>query len=256
MIDDVSAQIEPATVPVPVVVEPVSAPVQTVTIAARAGIGDDTVRPMPVWLSLVVILLSLGAGGWIVKWYVSTDALQHESKVLEENPALRPARNLFNGPAVMQQGQNGWSIRCPEARLVVVQPKSKPARVSLLTYNNYEFVPAEQRAAIFTVRRILRDKAMQKSLDITDAQLQTLQPFEQTITMSATKADYEKLLTLWAAYYSAADKAKPLAALQSAMTDTARASIGATKALAADRAARIRSTLTPEQWKKYELMGR
>lgn len=232
------------------------APAIIETTARPKSLDDDTVTPMPVWLSIVVIVLSLSAGGWIVHWYVGSDMLNRETSIVSNTVPSKPLRPQFNGPAVQQRGRGGWMIRSANARMVIAQRGKKPPRVQFLGYNNYGFVPAEQRTAIFTARRILRDGAVAKHLGMKPDQMKKLRSLEGTISMAATREDDERLLKLWADYQSAKNKTKPLAALEAAMTQIARKDLPATKALAAKHAADIHAALTPAQWHLFETMGR
>ena len=71
----------------PAVPDAATAPPPTPAVAPPASPAGQ-VRPIPVWASLLVIVLCLGGGGWIMHWYVTTDALTHDSKLLD--PATAP----------------------------------------------------------------------------------------------------------------------------------------------------------------------
>ncbi len=39
--------------------------------------------PIPAWLSVIIIILCLGGGGWMMHWYIKTDSLSNETKMVD-----------------------------------------------------------------------------------------------------------------------------------------------------------------------------
>ncbi len=220
-------------------------------------------KPLPIWASLVVIVLCLAGGGWIVRWYVMTEPLSHESRLLpgaetaNVAPRARPGReNVDNQSWIRQQNPETWNAHSPEATAIFEHKANKPLVVRSLNYNNYDFVPQEQRTMIFNSRRIIRDDTMSKTLKITPDQLAKLRGLTAQINMIATPADMDSIKTLFAEYQSATDKNAAQAKLFAAMGDIARRSIEATRTAAADRSKNIKAVLSDDQWKQFESMGR
>jgi hypothetical protein len=246
---------------------PVAAlPVTPVTATPQPP--NDQVRPIPIWASLLVIILCLGGGGWIMHWYVMTDALSHESKLLEPaasastpNPrptaAQRAAMNAqpANVPAVRKQDDNLWWVHAPEAAMLV-DTHASPPTIKVINYTNYEFVPQDTRNLIISARRIARDDAVAKNLGLTDDQVSKMRGLTGQIGMVTEQADQDSLKTLWTAYDSAQSKPAAEAALVQGLTAIARKSVDRTKQAASDRADKIKSVLTADQWTKFNAMGR
>jgi hypothetical protein len=248
-----------AAEPAPVMVEPIKP-------AAAAPSGDSEPRPIPIWASVLVIVLCLAGGGWIMHWYVTTDALSHETKLLDPSvipstPAPRAnPRVVMNAaaaaaPAIRKQDDTSWWVHAPEAAMLI-DTKSSPPIIKVINYTNYEFVPQEDRTRIISARRIARDDAVAKSLDLTPEQVTKMRGLTAQIGMVAEPADLDNLKALWTAYDSAANKPAAETALVQALTATARKSVDKTKTAAAERSAKIKAVLTDDQWKKFEAMGR
>jgi hypothetical protein len=222
--------------------------------------------PIPIWASVLVILLCLGGGGWIMHWYVTTDPLSHETKLLD--PSVIPATPTRSqpsarmnavaaaaAPAIRKQDDTSWWVHAPEAAMLV-DTKSKPPAIKVINYTNYEFVPQEDRSRIISARRIARDDAVAKSLDLTPEQVTKMRGLTAQIGMVADPADLENLKNLWTAYDAASNKAPAETALVQALTAVARKSVDKTKQAAAERSAKIKAVLTDEQWTKFDAMGR
>lgn len=228
-------------------------------------------RPIPIWASLLVIVLCLGGGGWIMRWYISTDALSHESKILDpgSGPALTNFTNraqpraaaqaalaAANAPAVRKQDDTSWWVHAPEAAMLI-DTKATPPTIRVINFTNYEFVPQEDRSRIINARRIARDDAVAKALSLNPEQLTKMRGLTQQIGMVTEPADQENLKKLWAEYQAApAAKGPAEVKLTQALSELARKSVDRTRQAAAERAAKIKSVLTDDQWKQFEAMGR
>lgn len=212
-------------------------------------------RPLPVWASLVLIALCLSGGGWIVHWYVNGDPLNHESRILDASAVVLPPARGRAGPAVQKRGENGWMVRSPAANMYILEPKGKPPEIRAVDYNNYEFVPVEERKLIFSARRIGRDQAVAKTLKLTPEQIKQLRPLTSQVNMVVTPADMEKLKSAWTAYQTATNKTEAENKLMTALNEVARQSIDATRQAAAERTDKIKAALTAEQWKEFDAMG-
>jgi hypothetical protein len=225
-------------------------------------------KPLSPWIAVPLILLCLGGGGWMAHWYISTDQLAHESSILgpaSNNPPM--ARNnrapvVESVPPIQRQDPNGdiWWIHSREASAMIESAgKGQPINVRAVNYNSREFVPQEQYATLLAGRRIARDETVAKNLGLTDDQVQKLRRMTGTIGMATQQADVDLLKSLWAEYQAAdqpADKLAVQTKLVEALTEIARKSVDATKAVVADRAAKIKAVLTDDQWKQFDAMGR
>jgi hypothetical protein len=229
---------------------------------------NDQVRPIPIWASLLVIILCLGGGGWIMHWYVMTDALSHESKLLDpvsspSTPNPRPtaaqraamAAQPANVPAVRKQDDNLWWVHAPEAAMLV-DTHTNPPVIKVINYTNYEFVPQDTRNLIISARRIARDDAVAKNLGLGDDQVSKMRGLTGQIGMVTEPADQDSLKALWTAYDAAQSKPAAEAALVQGLTAIARKSVDRTKQAASDRAEKIKAVLTADQWTKFNAMGR
>ena len=242
------AEVDPAYIPPP------QPPLVDFTEPEKP-VDDDTVAPMPVWASILVILLSLSAGGWIVKWYVGTDMLQQESMVLDANPPALTPRNRIIEPPVRQPNATTTLIDSQLAELVIDhQPKKSPV-VRAINYRNRAAISPELAQLRSTVNRIRNDTATQKYLGVTPDQLRQWSRVGQ-IPMVTKPGDFDQLLSLYLAYESAKDKGPALTSLQSTMDAMAKQGLAPTKAAAAQAVTKLRAVLTPEQWSKLEKMGR
>src|SRR5437879_4122111 len=98
------SEVEPSspehTEPMPVV--PVTPLSNRVAAAPAAAAVYNDPNPIPIWASLLVILLCLGGGGWIMHWYVTTDPLTHETKLLD--PGVIPATPTRPPPSARMMG--------------------------------------------------------------------------------------------------------------------------------------------------------
>jgi hypothetical protein len=223
-------------------------------------------KPLSPLIAVPLILLCLGGGGWMAHWYISTDQLTHESALLGAAPNA-PAPRLIGprveaAPPIQRQDANSniWWVHSREAAAMIESAgKGQPINVRAVNFNSYQFVPQDQRNLIFSARRIGRDQTVAKNLNLTDDQTRQLRSLTGTIGMATQQPDIDLLTSLWAQYQSADQPADKLAAqskLVDALTEIARKSVDPTKAMVADRAAKIKAVLTDDQWKQFDAMGR
>lgn len=244
---------------------PAAAPLPVVAL-------ESDPRPIPIWASLLVIALCLGGGVWIMRWYINSDQLSQESRILDPRAAqaatpftARPQARAAAAPmamantaalAVRKQDETSWWVYAPEAAMLV-DTKATPPTIKVINYTNYEFVPQEHRNLIVSARRIARDDAVAKALTLTPEQATKMRALTQQIGMVTEPADQENLKALWAQYQTGGAKAGPAETkLTQSLSELARKSVDRTRQAAADRATKIKGVLTEEQWKQFEAMGR
>jgi hypothetical protein len=227
---------------------------------------DTESAPLPIWMSIPLILLCLFAGGWILHWYVMSDPISHDVKLLGDPPAVRqwggPGGRNFNQPQqprrfVRDRGNNRWEVRTEQARVEVSVNNGK-SNVAVLTYaNNFGFVPEDVRTTIIAARAIISDKDRINALKLSQDAVNKLTPLTKQITMNASDADRKEIAALVLAYVQTpeAQRAAQDAKLYQALDEIAQRSQTATRELATQRAAQINTIITPEQWKLNTSMG-
>jgi hypothetical protein len=236
---------------------------------------DNESRPLPVWMSIPIILLCLAGGGYIIHWYVMSDPLSHEVKLLGDPPAGRQwggnggvGRNAggpnFNQPQQQQQrrfvrdrGNNRWEVRTEQARMEVSVANAK-SNVAVITYiGNYAFVPEETRTTIIAARMIISDADRVTALKLPADSVKKLKGLTTTITMNAADADKKELVALMQAYVQSpeAQRTAQETKIYQTLDQIAQRSQGPTRQLATERAAQINSLITPDQWKLNATMG-
>jgi hypothetical protein len=222
----------------------------------------EDMKPLPIWASVLVILLCLAGGGWMVHWYVTTDSLSHESTILDEHPGssaidrtIRRRVAVVDQPAVRQQDQNSWWVHAPEAAMLINQPSGSPPTITAINYVSYDFVPQENKNKIIYARRIVADSAVSAAINLTPDQLAQLKKLTSQIRMVTEPDDREALKALWVEYQSATDKPPAATKLVQALSALAHKSLDRTRQAAADRAGKIKAVLTDDQWKQFENMG-
>jgi hypothetical protein len=222
---------------------------------------ENTDRPLPVWLSIPIILACLAGGGWIIHWYVMTDPVSHESKLLGDAPVQvqyqNGGRNRFNGPRHGIELQDGrWIIRTEKARANFTVENGKPVYRGVF-YMNRALLPEPARRTIEAAATLLKDPNRVASLKLTADQRKKLGDLSrepQTIVAPADKI----LLTSAMADYIAADvKFRPQKEpkVLSLLDEISDRSMSATAKEATDHAAQIDQIITPEMWKMYAPAG-
>jgi hypothetical protein len=229
-------------------------------------------RPLPVWMSIPIILLCLAGGGWIIHWYVMSDPLSHEVKLLGDPPPARQwggngggGRNggpNFNQPQPQRRfirdvGNNRWEVRTEQARMQVAVANGK-SNVAVITYvGSYAFVPEEIKTTIIAARAIIADTDRVTALKLTPEAVKKLKGLTTTITMNASDADKKELATLVQAYVQSpeAQRTAQETKIYQTLDQIAQRSQGPTRQLASERAAEINTLISPDQWKQNNAMG-
>jgi hypothetical protein len=222
-------------------------------------------RPLPSWLSIPIILLCLGGGGWIIHWYVMTDSLTDESHLLGDVPAM-PAQQQQGGRRGGGFGGN-WVREMPNGRYAI-RGSIATAVASLgdgkhnvrLNYNNYQGdFPGNDIKTVDAARLIVesRDKARITAMKLTESQIQQLHGLAQMPEAVITTPQREAILTAFQNYRAAKGDKRQEATdkLRQLVDETATQAMPATKPQIAERAKKIDLIITPDKWKIDADMG-
>jgi hypothetical protein len=237
-------------------------------------------KSLPVWLSIPIILLSLGAGGYIIHWYVMTDPISHESKILGDataqagfqggggrrfNPGMQGVPGGVqvgpgNQPRIRQaapqrrfvsldQGSGDVDIRTEKARASATVTNGK-ATIHYLFYINTSFLPADAHKTLLAALSLHRNQAAMEAMKLDMHQMNKIGALSNSLPMALTPADKEAFGNAVASYVAnAGDRSAAEPKLMQLLDDIADRSMDATKQEATDRAAQINSIITPEMWK-------
>jgi hypothetical protein len=221
-------------------------------------------KPLPVWLSIPIILICLGGGGWIIHWYVMTDPISHESKILGDPPAQaawqgnggRNRPNL-NRRAIQAEDNGRWELWTDKAHAVLTVAKGKGILHNITYMTNFPFVPEEARKTLTAVRSLVKDTTRITAMKLNVAQVRKLDALAGRPPMMISPADKELLSGLMIKYATASEKERP--PLQSKVLETVDAiadrSVEATKKETLDRVSQIDKIMTPELWSQNAAMG-
>jgi hypothetical protein len=215
-----------------------------------------TPRTMPVWMSVPIILMCVAGGVYFTIWYLHQSP-SRSLEVLGDLPGVGPpARRRAPVNAITRETTGGvtiWRVRADNALMDVRQTKDRPP-VQHLRYQNLNFVPGEQVALRLAYIRITTDKAVAQYLSVSDEQLAKLKAVAIQWPMQASKADREKLGTLFQQYQAkGASAERPLIAELAAV---GQRSVKPTRDFIDHQCQQIRGILTPEQIKRFEGMGK
>ena len=256
----------------------------TSTTPARLTPDESGPRPLPIWASVPIVLVSLAVGGWIIHWYVGTRVRADEPRLLGDPAAVARGTAASPGPGFAAAAAGGGNRA--NARRVVTKVRAdgdrtsyeahtgtaqlrwvsfaggKPPQVTSVTYFGGDralagFVPDPVLRTIRGAAQ-MTDGAAAKATGLTAEQARKLQPLAGTGTMRVSDADRATLSAAVTAYLAAAAanrEATARAALLSTLDAIAARSRTATRDEYADRAAKINAIVTPEQWKQYRAFG-
>lgn len=207
------------------------------------------VRRMPVWLSLLLIVASLAAGGAAIHWFLQTST-QAEDVVLDRDPT--------DSVAEVGMNHNSWRVKAGDFVLTITgkdQPRFEPE------FRRLEGLSSEQVHFLSMTRRIANDRLIRARLELTDDQQDRLKHIREGAKVELSAQDKSQLAAALKQYLHDSDtkdaKAKDKAetALINAVEDVARPiSLSAQKS-AMERAEIARTLLTPEQTKIYQSMA-
>jgi len=241
---------------------------------------ESKTRDIPLWLTAVVILLCIGGGGWLVKWYMQATPKQVVEIPEDKRPV--PARGAgFRG--VPQNGNNGnntgrttrgnFGGGTRDINANGVQSWSNTSyRIksgdTIMNVNyvgdKFDFSPrylnvqtVEVAEMIMMRLGIMSNAGWRDYLNVTDEQLAKLRAVPLPRSETLEPEDKARLSELWTAYHSGSADAKPVAEkkLLAAVEEVGKKSRLAAVAFDASRAELVKAALTPEQIAKYKATG-
>ncbi len=219
---------------------------------------EEEQEGLPIWLSLLVIVLAIGAGGGLLYWLLT--APRADSEVVIAPPAetrpqpfgMRPNRRPGMAISVAANditavGKDNWAVNSGKGQLrVFVRDNNSLYRFAYLTP---DYATPEQFRLNMLARQVVRDEAVAQKIGATPEQIEKLKPHVMPIGMMLSQADREQIIGLWTQWQSAADAAKTDAKdkLLAALKDVADRALPATQAAIAERTAAVKAILSAEQ---------
>jgi Spy/CpxP family protein refolding chaperone len=204
-------------------------------------------RPIPWWLTGLVIALAVGGAAWFVH-ATFFDTRPRERIVVLEKGA---------DDGVQKRGDNRWQVRAGNGWLGV--EKDRAGALSLeFRFWRYDFLPADAMDTLVKIQRLVRDGAMAKQLGLAPQQVTQLRDIRTQGKVELPPADAERLKALWAGYEPLKDpKAKQAAELKlvRALDEITRRLEAPATQSGVERAERAKKVLTPEQWQQFDQAG-
>jgi hypothetical protein len=227
--------------------------------------ANDSPRPLPVWLSIPIILVCLGGGGWIIHWYVMTDPISHESKILGDVPP--PPAGQFRGPPGSQgrirrgpsvfYDPNGGNvrIRSEKARADLVVSNGKTT-FRYAGYQSYAFLSADVMNTLAAADSLEKDQRRTEALKLDVHAVNKLRGLAQNPQMALSQADKDSLAAL-ATQYVSNQKDRPAIEekIIAQLDQYADRYQDATRQVGIEHAKQINAIITPEMWKQNAGLG-
>jgi hypothetical protein len=211
-------------------------------------------KQLPVWLNILIILVSLIGGLMFVVWYVRQPPARSLVEIGDlPTPVRRGAMPMANITTATTGNVTTWRARAANAVMEVRQPKDQPAAFAF-SYQNLAFVPREQTSLRLIYIRITTDRAVARYLQITDDQMARLRQVPVLWPMQVSEADRAKMNALFREYQSKGDAVQR--ALLTELVAVGERSLPATRDFVARQCQQIKSILTAEQLNRFEQMGR
>jgi hypothetical protein len=239
---------------------------------------ESKTRDIPLWLTALVILLCIGGGAWLVKWYMQAQPRQ-VVEIPDDKVQAKPAGNGWRGSFNNgNNGGNGFNNRNSgrnqrDINANGVQPWGANSfriktgeTVMTVNYSGDKFdisprylnVQKVEGAELVMMRLgILTNADLREYLKVTEDQLAKLRAVPLPRSETLDKADKKELSELWKAYHSADGSAKVAAEkkLLAAVDEIGKKNRAATVAFEVNRAELVRAAVTPEQIKLYQASG-
>jgi hypothetical protein len=208
---------------------------------------ERPVRPIPLWLTVLVVAVALGGAAWFVH-ATFFDTRPRERIVVLEKGA---------DDGVQKRGDNRWQIRAGNAWLGV--DKDPAGKLSFeFRFWRYDFLPADTMDTLVKVQRLVRDGAMASQIGLTPQQVTQLRDIRNQGKVELPVADADRLRGIWSSYEATTEpKAKQAAELKliRALDEITRRLEGPATQSAVERADRARQVIKPEQWQAFDKAG-
>src|SRR5688572_1537804 len=235
------------------------------------------VRDIPVWLTLVILLLCIGGGGWLVWKYTNTNApgpivitpsnpraaLVKNWKPEDANAANTAALRTPRRTPQQQQDDDSdgikpltpnrsWRVRAGNAYMSVSVGRKGDLELST---NYRSFYTPEQNTLVIMRQRLLQDQAMRDMIKLTDEQLDKLKKVPPPEGMKMSDDEKKKLIDLFNAYRAAANNPKAMEAAEkavvAALDEIGKKRFEETKTYMVNRVQAIQTAMTPDQIKQF-----
>jgi hypothetical protein len=244
------------------------------SVEARPGTQHSEappVRDIPIWLTLLILLLCIGGGGWVVWKYTNTNppepitiAPGHPRAALVKNwrpsedgggggPSRGPRKNQDDDSDGVKSltPNRSWRVRAGNAYMFVNVGRKGDLEIS----PNYRSIyTPEQNQLVIMRQRLLQDEAMREFIKVAPDQLAKLKNVPAPEGMKMGADEKKKLDELFQAYRNAKDSKAQEAAeksLVSALDEVGKKRFEETKAYMVKRVEAIQSALTPDQIKLF-----
>jgi hypothetical protein len=227
------------------------------------------VRDIPVWLTIVILLLCIGGGGWLVWKYTKTNA-PGPIVIAPGNPraalvknwrpsddagmALRTARRNqdddSDGVKALTPNRS-WRVKAGNAYMFVNLTRKNEAEI---TPNYRSIYTPEQNQLVIMRQRLMQDDAMREFIKVTPEQLAKLRTVPPPEGMKMTPDEKKKLTDLFEAYRAAKEsKAQEVAekVLVANLDEIGKKRFEETKAYMVKRVEAIQAAITPDQIKLF-----
>lgn len=254
-----------------------SSKVDSAGTAATPELAVRSARSIPIWLSLLVILVCAGGGVWLVMWYFRTPVairqvvgdVQANSQGVANAPANRrgnqgnrsaqqPPRRPEESVRAMgtHNGVTRWVVRSGNAFIEISQPQDKAARFEFKQFAQNLLTP-EDREIFILVIRVSADAKVAEYLKMTPQQKSELDAVfgSRLMAMSVSQADRQQIAKVWAVRQAAPESDQARDRLVVALLrQVARRSEAQTRIDWAARVQKARAIFTPEQIEAYKAM--
>jgi hypothetical protein len=233
-------------------------------MAVQPTENQSSSSSLPVWLSIPIILLCLGAGGWMIQWYVMNDPIDHSIKVLGDPAKLTNLQPFNRPPGNWNGGGNGGGPRMrPNTQVPSAQFRNGRWEITTetammytavdvhgnvnlrLRYIKYSFLNDNIKNQLGNVSLLLKNKEKLDTMSLNDAQKKRLAGLSNDPDMVASAADKQELKTAVSELIRAADTDRPKLEpnLFKLLDEVAQRSVPATMQAASDHVKEINAIL-------------
>ena len=204
---------------------------------------------MPAWLSIGIIIACLALAGGVARWYWHRGWADN-IVMLDHNPndGVHPDMN----------SKNQWDASTGPASAKITRAHSGNLDVNFY-FNRVEFLSPDQINTLSAVKQITTDRLVQKELGITPAQLEVLSSIRAGAKTQLNEAEVQRIREAFMAWEKATGAEAKMAAdggMVRTLDAIAAAHLQATRTSGVQRAELAKKTLTDEQWKQYDAMGK